>query len=836
MEKVKGTLYLNMILKEDEPVDMVKRSIDSIKDYVDGMYITVTYKKTKPEQSDLLNLLHGYNATVSTFKWTDSFADARNHAMAQVPKSDTTFIYWQDADDVLRNAKVLPQLLADAIEMDHAAVFLTYWYAVDLDENGEVRDILVEHKRERLIRNDDSFKWIGDLHELLIEQKVENMTKVLRDDAGAIVVHLTTPDRIDKNLDRNVSILEKQAEKEQHKDPRTLVYLAKGYFDRANDQEEPKKKMDWFDKALVLFNDYLQGSGELATKEYRSGSGWPEERANAWQFVSEILKQKGDMKGALDANQQAIDEAPAFPIYYIERSLLYSGDGDFKKAKVWLQLATGIDQPNTTIIQAPRDMKIKALEADLRVAVNENNLKQAKQDIALMLEMVPGNKDLEEKLMTVVSMEAANKASQSIVYLGKYLEKINEADKIVPLLQSVPLDLRQEKFYSEMAHQFIPPVKWGDNEIALLCGPGFEQWSPKSIEKGIGGSEEAVIYLSQELNKLGWKVTVYANPMNEAGDHDGVTYKQWYDINLKDDFNVVILWRAIGFVDFKPKSKYTLLWMHDVPNNPDFTKERLDKVNKMAVLSDFHKSLFKMPDNGSFVKIPDEKFFMTSNGIPEMPIDEWKGNPHRICYISSADRGLIYLLTNWKTVKTAVPDAELHIYYGFEMFDVVNKNNPERKKWKETVVELMKQDGIEFHGRVSHAKLHEEINKCGIWAYPTDFEEISCISAMKAQRLGAVPVVTDYAALSETVKNGLKVDVDIRDKAGQATYTQALIDLLLDPKKQSEIRDTMMPFAKTSFGWDRVATQWDALFRVNLQTPEFFLKQAFEKSSTLAKA
>lgn len=836
MEKVKGTLYLNMILKEDEPVEMVKRSIDSVKDYVDGMYITVTYKQTKPEQSQLLDLLHKYKATVSTFKWTDSFADARNHAMSQVPRSDTTFIYWQDADDVLRNAKVLPKLLADAIELNHAAVFLTYWYAVELDKKGEVREILIEHKRERLIRNDDSFKWIGDLHELLIEQRVENMTKVLRDDAGAIVVHLTTPDRIDKNIERNISILEKQAAKEQHKDPRTIVYLGKGYYDRAMDKDDPKEKMKWFDRALVLFDEYLKGSGELATKEYRTGSGWPEERANTWQFVSEILKQKGDIKGALDANQEAINEAPAFPIYLIERSLLYSGDNDFKKAKVWLQLATGIDQPNTTIIQTPRDMRIKALEADLRIAVHENNLKQAKTDVAMMLEILPGNKNLEDKLLTIVSMEAANKASQSIVFLGKYLENIKEEDKIIPLLQAVPLELRQEKFYSEMAHKFIPPQKWEDDEIAILCGPGFEQWSPKSINKGIGGSEEAVIYLAQALNKLGWRVTVYANPMNEAGDHDGVTYKQWYDINLKDKFNVVILWRAIGFVDFKPDSKYTLLWMHDVPNNPEFTKQRLERVNKIAVLSKFHKSLFKMPDNGSFIKIPDEKFFLTANGISDMDINDWKGNPHRICYISSADRGLIYLLKHWDQVRKEVPDAELHIYYGFEMFDVVNKNNPERKAWKDTMVNLMKKPGITFHGRVSHAKLHEEINKCGIWAYPTDFEEISCISAMKAQRLGAVPVVTDYAALTETVKNGLKVDVDIRDKDGQKVYTDTLIKLLKDPKEQELIRATMMPYAKTNFGWERVAKQWNTLFQASLQTPEFFLQKAFEKNSPLAKA
>jgi glycosyltransferase involved in cell wall biosynthesis len=155
-----------------------------------------------------------------------------------------------------------------------------------------------------------------------------------------------------------------------------------------------------------------------------------------------------------------------------------------------------------------------------------------------------------------------------------------------------------------------------------------------------------------------------------------------------------------------------------------------------------------------FVPIPDDKFFLTRNGIPDLGITTWKGNPHRMCYVSSPDRGLMYLLKHWKEVKEAVPDAELHIYYGFEIYDYIHRNNPAKIAFKKKIMALMDQEGITYHGRVGHKELAEEINKCGIWAYPTDFTEISCISAMKAQAVGAVPVVTNFAALQETVRNG----------------------------------------------------------------------------------
>ena len=354
---------------------------------------------------------------------------------------------------------------------------------------------------------------------------------------------------------------------------------------------------------------------------------------------------------------------------------------------------------------------------------------------------------------------------------------------------------------------------WEENEIAIVCGPGAEQWSPKSIEKGLGGSEEAVVYLGQELTKLGWKVTVFANPEAEEGDFDGVLYQNYYKFNPEDLFNHLILWRSVGFTDTKPKARgKIILWMHDMPNVNDFTEERLKLIDKIGVLSEYHKEQFKYVDkNGGFVKIPDEKFLLTHNGIPDLGITIWKGNPHRMCYVSSPDRGLIYLLKNWSKIREKVPDAELHVYYGFGVFDFFHRNNPAKMAFKAKILDMMKQEGITYHDRVGHKELALEMNKCGVWAYPTDFTEISCISAMRAQAVGAVPCTTNFAALKETVKNGIKVDVDIQEKEGQRVYMEALVDLLTHPEKQEELRN--MAWAQSYFSWANVAMQWDSLFK-----------------------
>ncbi len=54
-------------------------------------------------------------------------------------------------------------------------------------------------------------------------------------------------------------------------------------------------------------------------------------------------------------------------------------------------------------------------------------------------------------------------------------------------------------------------MDWENNSIVIYSNLPFhvEDWAPPSIEKYIGGSQEAVIYLSQELVKLGYQVNVF---------------------------------------------------------------------------------------------------------------------------------------------------------------------------------------------------------------------------------------------------------------------------------------------------------------------------------------
>ncbi len=192
-------------------------------------------------------------------------------------------------------------------------------------------------------------------------------------------------------------------------------------------------------------------------------------------------------------------------------------------------------------------------------------------------------------------------------------------------------------------------------------------------------------------------------------------------------------------------------------------------------------------------------------------MDNNKRNLKRIIYTSSYDRGLQHLLEMWPDIRKEVPDAELHIFYGWQLFEQFYKDNPASMKWKEKMDNLMNQEGITDHGRVPQPELKEEMLKSGIWAYPTHFGEINCISAIKAQAYGCEPVVVNYAALAETVQFGSKVEGDIYDDDTKKAFLKSILEALTNPMTE-EKRKEMMDWAQKKYSWSKVAKSWEGVF------------------------
>lgn len=194
---------------------------------------------------------------------------------------------------------------------------------------------------------------------------------------------------------------------------------------------------------------------------------------------------------------------------------------------------------------------------------------------------------------------------------------------------------------------------------------------------------------------------------------------------------------------------------------------------------------------------------------------------HKLFWGSSYDRGLDILLFMWPDIKAAIPDAELHICYGWDLFIKAARNNPERMAWMNSVMEMMSQDGVFHHGRVGKEELTKIRKECGIWAYTTYFTEINCITALECQRDGLVPVVCNfqdtvngekvYTALNETVFYGVKVDGDMKDQGTKQKFMEELLVLMKNSRKWKELSEKGKEAVK-NYAWANIAPQWTISF------------------------
>lgn len=754
-------LSLCMIVRDEEK--SLPTVLDSVADHVDEIVIVDTGSKDKTKE-----VAKKYGAKIYDFEWVDDFSAARNFSFS---KATGDWIFWVDADDEVENAQKLRKLCEMAQKHIHA-IHLKYMY--EWEQVGKKRVIKTTQVRERLIRNNGVYEWKGRLHETLIPKR--QVGRVQNNEV--IIWHLADEDRRDRSLVRNIEILEKTAiEEKDDPDPRTYFYLASCYIDTLE-----------YERAIGLLQLYLKLSG------------WAEERSMAWCHIGSMRWVQDKPQEAKVAYLMAIGEYPKNPEPYVSLGQMLYEKEKYDEALHWLEMALAKPEPTGLAFQNPLSYTYRP---HLLVAECYLMTSKAKQGLKHLLKA--------QKIWPDEQVKGRIKLFRTVIANDKLVKEVfdkvrdlKDEGKIQDLLRSLPVSISDNPNIMKLKRKYLPARKLPKKSVVIFTGDAvIGEWGPWSLGEGVGGSEEAVIRLSKRLVEQGYQVEVYANPGARAGVYDQVVYKNYWEIDLRDEFDVFIAWRSPWFFDADIKARKKYLWLHDVMEPEEFTKERLDNLDKVIVLSQYHRSLF--PD------IPDDKIFLSANGIDADEFDKFEEerDPHKIIYASSHVRGLAHLYEIWPEVKKEVPDARLDIFYGWGSYAAVNKDNPERMEWMEMMKSRAEElEGVVDHGKVSQERIVQETLRSGIWAYPCPFPEISCITAMKSQAGGAIPVSSNFAALAETVRFGTKMDMPEWNDETKEKYKNELVSWLKNPKKQEKERKKMVPAAREAFSWANVSKQW----------------------------
>ena len=386
------------------------------------------------------------------------------------------------------------------------------------------------------------------------------------------------------------------------------------------------------------------------------------------------------------------------------------------------------------------------------------------------------------------------------------LRATEEAVKVRPADPALKLALKRYRALSKVAA--VEEAKGMD--IVFVCGPAAEPFNPALYEqRGMGGSETAVIEMARELAKRGHRVRVYCDCGFE-GTFDGVDYLDVRAEYPPDQCDVIVAWRSYLNARFM-HSAVRVVWAHDT-RVVDMEKRdgRYEvAIDRVFALSEWHKAnLCRVHE------LDPAGVWVTRNGISTDRFVNPGGakierNPHKAVYSSSPDRGLAALLDMWPRIRAKVPGAELHVYYGFEGWDraVEQRGNPhERYLVRQMKERLTTTPGVTLRGLVSQTELARAMLSAGVMIYPTWYDETSMISAMEATAAGLRFIGTSRGALPETVGNrGLLIEGDWLDDDFQRQFVVAASVAMLNEDDAGTGSPSPATRASTSrgAGWRR---------------------------------
>ena len=749
---------------------LLDQCLESVRDYVDGVYITQAGKELNKAVSAVIAK---YNGVESFWQWNNNFADARNYNFAQVAK-DYDYIFWLDADDTLRGG----EKLRETVETNAFADTFSLWYNYAFDEWGNP---VVVHHKTRIVRNDGCVSWAGALHEDFATHRETNAQHI----EGVEVIHNTTMNRIIAAKGRNVEVAT-QMVTDLPNDPRSYWNLAQSLFGAFD-----------YENSVKYFDEFLK----LSTSD--------DEKYIARMRKGEALYQLGQKSAGIDELRYAIGLKPDYPDAYIRLGEYLYNDNKFADAIGILKQSLQLQPPYYKIVVFnPMDYKYTPLKwlAYSYIGIAQPML--AYECFKMMLELTP----LDTKLAEITELMRLQAVKQEEM-LTKYNEMKN-MDKLEMLmaLNALPDEFKCAPMFINLRNVNFPKTESTGKEIAFYCGFTEREWDADTVKQGIGGSEEAIIHLSQQFSDAGYDVTVYNNCGHQEKKFGKVTYKPFYSFNYRDKHDTVIVWRTAKLLDYDINATRVFVDLHDVMPEGEFNEKRLAKVDKIFVKSQFHREL--LPN------VPDEKFAIISNGIVVSDFKKkMKRDPYLVINTSSPDRSVSALIKVFKKVKEQVPEAKCEWAYGWNNFNDAYSNDPVKLAWRDEMIRGMQEAGIVDRGRVSHADVRDMYLRARVFLYPTEFAEIDCISLRKAQAGGAMPIITDFGALKTTGRHGVKVKSTKTKDNWCANYQfdfgvtdEKMIDKMVDATvaelRSQMLEDTEMRKDMEQYSWENISNKW----------------------------
>ena len=183
-------------------------------------------------------------------------------------------------------------------------------------------------------------------------------------------------------------------------------------------------------------------------------------------------------------------------------------------------------------------------------------------------------------------------------------------------------------------------------------------------------------------------------------------------------------------------TKQRILWIHDLAQDPEVQhlkhQENWGKYERVVFVSHWQQYQFR-----THLGFPYDKGIVIQNAIhPIEPHEKPNDGTINVCYFSTPHRGLEVLLNAWDFMKKqlgAGKNAKLNVFSSFKIYDRPHLDEQFRHVYKRA----QETEDVIYHGTVSNDKIREMLKTQHVMAYPSIYEETSCLCVVP--NLGALP-------------------------------------------------------------------------------------------------
>ena len=326
--------------------------------------------------------------------------------------------------------------------------------------------------------------------------------------------------------------------------------------------------------------------------------------------------------------------------------------------------------------------------------------------------------------------------------------------------------------------------------------------------RGLGGSESALVLLSQALARRGHTVEVF-NCCFKPGIYDGVLWKMLWEFNPRKKYDAVISLRLLETFENEVNAKVRAVWIHDdsLPGAQKFDKA--GKVNTWVAVSKTEKDFISKKE-----KISEKRWVIIPNAYDANMYDSIKSQKKvsgQTIYCSAPDRGLKFLLEYWPAIKQAVPHATLLITGSFALWG--NSDEENERFFKKLYDLTQKLDGVNLLKRIEKSKVAALQAKSELMLYPTVFDEMFCISALECMSVGTPVISGKRAAMNDRINHGID-GYSFTGSPASAIYKRKFVEKTIYLLKN---KDVLQEFAENAivstenFTYTKTAEQWEKM-------------------------